>query len=107
MSIYELIDKLIEREGGYVNDPDDSGGETKYGIAKRYYPDLDIYNLTKDQARQIYFDDYYVKNKVAMLPDHLREIYFDMTVHMGYRCAVRILQQSINNHILIFKKPYN
>ena len=37
-----MIDRLIEREGGYVNHPRDPGGETKYGITKRTYPDLDI-----------------------------------------------------------------
>ena len=38
----EIIDKVIEHEGGYVNDPDDPGGETKYGIAKKSNPDVDI-----------------------------------------------------------------
>lgn len=32
MSAIEYINDLIEREGGYVYDPRDSGGETKYGI---------------------------------------------------------------------------
>ncbi len=31
---------VLEHEGGYVNDPDDAGGETKYGIAKRWYPNV-------------------------------------------------------------------
>ena len=41
-----MIDRLIEREGGYVNHPLDPGGETKYGITKRSYPDLDIQGLS-------------------------------------------------------------
>ena len=41
----EIIDKVIEHEGGYVNDPDDPGGETKYGIAKNSNPDVDIKDL--------------------------------------------------------------
>ena len=41
----EIIDKVIEHEGGYVNDPDDPGGETKYGIAKKSNPDVDIKTL--------------------------------------------------------------
>ena len=32
MSAVTYINELIEREGGYVNDPKDSGGETKFGI---------------------------------------------------------------------------
>ena len=46
-------------EGGYVNNPADPGGETKYGISKRAYPKLDIANLTLEQARDIYYRDYY------------------------------------------------
>ena len=37
---------VLENEGGYINDPNDPGGETKYGISKRSYPALDIKNLT-------------------------------------------------------------
>ena len=45
---------ILGSEGGYVNDPRDSGGETKYGIAKKFYPNLDIKNLTVEQAKAIY-----------------------------------------------------
>ncbi len=41
-------------KGGLVNDPNDPGGETKYGISKRAYPELDIANLTLEQAKGIY-----------------------------------------------------
>ena len=30
----EIIEKVLHHEGGYVNDPKDLGGETKYGITK-------------------------------------------------------------------------
>ena len=53
-----VLDDLIEREGGYVNDPDDPGGETKFGISKRAYPHLDIKNLTEEHAADIYYNDY-------------------------------------------------
>ena len=49
----EIIEKVLEHEGGYVNDPKDLGGETKYGITKRFYPDIDIKNLTIEQAKDI------------------------------------------------------
>ena len=42
----EIIEKVLAHEGGYVNDPKDLGGETKYGITKRFYPEADIKNLT-------------------------------------------------------------
>jgi lysozyme family protein len=54
--------EIIEVEGSvYTNDPDDPGGETKYGISKRAYPDLDIFNLTESQALEIYERDYWIK----------------------------------------------
>ena len=45
-----FIERVLVHEGGYVNDPRDPGGETKYGIAKRSYPGVDIRNLTRAQA---------------------------------------------------------
>ena len=44
------VKEILRHEGGYVDDPVDRGGETKYGISKRSYPDLDIANLTLEQA---------------------------------------------------------
>ena len=55
----EIIEVVLEHEGGYVNDPHDAGGETNFGIAKRWYPDVDIKNLTKEQAKKIYHQDYW------------------------------------------------
>lgn len=55
---FELV---IGSEGGYVNNPKDPGGETKYGISKRAYPELEIGTLTLEEAKQIYFKDYYTK----------------------------------------------
>ena len=48
----KIIEVVIKHEGGYVNDPNDLGGETKYGITKRFYPDVDIKNLTKNKPKQ-------------------------------------------------------
>lgn len=55
----KAITAVLNEEGGYVNDPDDPGGETKYGISKRYHPDVDIANLTIDKAKEIYRDEYW------------------------------------------------
>ena len=46
----EIIEVVLKHEGGYVNDPDDPGGETKYGISKKAYPDEDIKELTIERA---------------------------------------------------------
>jgi len=93
----EIIDSVLEHEGGYVNDPKDLGGETKYGITKRFYPDVDIKNLTKEDAKKIYYDDYWVRNKVPSLPDNLKYIYFDMCINQGRGTAVRVLQRAVNS----------
>ena len=93
----EIIEVVLEHEGGYVNDPDDPGGETNFGIAKRSHPDVDIANLTKEGAKEIYKAEYWDKNKVEKLPEHLRHIYFDMAVNMGRGRAGRIIQRAANN----------
>ena len=97
MSFDEIIKKVLEHEGGYVNDPTDLGGETKYGITKRFYPDVDIKNLTKEKAKEIYKRDYWDKNRVESLPQELWHIFFDMCVNMGRKTAVKILQRSAKN----------
>ena len=92
----EIIEVVLHHEGGYVNDPDDPGGETNFGIAKRSHPDVDIKNLTKDGAKEIYKEVYWDKNKVESLPENLRHIAFDMYVNQGKSRGVKILQQAAN-----------
>ena len=92
----EIIEVVLEHEGGYVNDPKDPGGETNYGIAKRSHPDVDIKNLTKEGAKEIYKEVYWDKNKVESLPEELWHIYFDMCVNQGKSRAVRIIQRAVN-----------
>lgn len=95
MKFEEAIGVILYHEGGYVNDPVDPGGETKYGISKRQYPNLDIKGLTSDEAKEIYYTDYWKKGKVEELPPMLRLPYFDMVVNMGKRRAVKILQRAL------------
>ena len=92
----EIIEVVLHHEGGYVNDPDDPGGETNFGIAKRSHPDVDIKNLTKDGAKEIYKEVYWDANKVESLPENLRHIAFDMYVNQGKSRGVKILQQAAN-----------
>ncbi len=92
----DIIEITLHHEGGYVNDPNDLGGETNFGIAKRFYPDVDIKNLTKDEASDIYRRDYWVRNRVEELPENLRHIFFDMCVNQGRGTAVKILQRACN-----------
>jgi len=93
----EIIEQVLKHEGGYVNDPIDAGGETNYGIAKRWYPNVDIKNLTKEQAKKIYHQDYWRPAKCDEVPKQLRHIYFDMCVNFGKKGAVKVLQQAANS----------
>jgi len=88
---------LIKHEGGYVSDPDDPGGETKYGISKRSYPNLDIKNLTLEQAKEIYRRDWWDKMGLDEVEDQaVATKLFDIAVNVGLRRAVRLMQMAIN-----------
>lgn len=86
------FDLLMINEGGYVNDPNDSGGQTKYGISKKAYPDLDIKNLTIAQAMEIYHKDYWDRCKCDYIPDALSVAVFDFAVNSGVKTAIKKLQ---------------
>lgn len=96
MTFENCIDKVLEHEGGYVNDPNDLGGETNFGISKKAYPDLDIKNLTRDEAKEIYRKDYWDRYKIELMPEALRYIYFDMVLNMGYGNAAKVMQRAAN-----------
>jgi hypothetical protein len=70
-------------DGGYTNDPVDPGGETKWGISKRYDPNLDIKNLTLDEAMKIYWKDYWLKAKCDEKDLALAVATFDSAVNCG------------------------
>jgi len=92
----EIIETVLAHEGGYVNDPTDLGGETNWGITKRFYPTVDIKNLTREQAKKIYHQDYWKPAKCDEIPPRLRHIYFDMCVNQGRGTAVKVLQRAAN-----------
>ena len=54
---------------GYVNDPRDPGGETKFGISKRAHPNEDITNLTYERALEIYKTEYWDAHQLDSKPD--------------------------------------
>lgn len=84
---------VIKEEGGYVNDPSDPGGETKYGISKRSYPKVDIKHLTLEQAAVIYKQDFYDKLKCDELPtDMIAQEVLEEAVNMGQKVATSFLQ---------------
>lgn len=85
--------EIINIEGGYSNDPDDPGGETKYGISKRSYPNVDIKNLTVQQAIDIYTKDFWNRNNIGAIQNQtVANLIFRFIVNSGQDTAVRILQ---------------
>ncbi len=91
----EAMEFVLKWEGGYVNDPIDPGGETNFGISKRKYPILDIKNLKKEQAINIYFHDYWVPAKCEMMNSPLSMVHMDCAVNSGIHQAAIILQRAI------------
>ncbi len=107
-SVTEIADEIIDREGGYVNDPDDPGGATRFGVTlhtmRRLGLDLtgdgtvsaaDVKRLSREQARDIYVTHYFHRPRIAALPEAVQASVFDMYVNAG-ASAVRILQRLLN-----------
>lgn len=86
---------IVGVEGGYVNNPTDPGGETKFGISKRAYPKVDIKNLTMAQAKDIYANDYWVPVRGDDMPWPLSLFLFDAAVNQGIDAAIPLLQKSV------------
>ena len=95
MNFDVAFDRLMDHEGGYVNDPNDPGGETKYGISKRSYPDEDIQGMTKDRAKQIFRRDFWDKVNADRLHDGVAWQAADFAYHSGPETAVRYLQRAL------------
>ncbi len=87
--------RLFEDEGGYDNDPDDPGGETKYGIDKRTYPNVDIKALTKGEAQAIYFRDWWTPYATMSLPVIVLAKMFNVAVNVGRGQANKFLQRAL------------
>lgn len=88
------IERVLTEEGGYVNNPRDPGGETKWGISKRMYPNVDIANLTRDDAKEIYRRDFWVPIGVG-LDDAHKFMVLDAAVNHGIGNAVRMMQRAV------------
>jgi lysozyme family protein len=92
----DVFNRLIGHEGGYTNDPNDPGGETKWGISKRVYPHLDIKNLTREDAKFIYYTDFWLRIDAKDLPDSVIFQLFDFAVNSGIGTAIRYFQRALD-----------
>ncbi|MEL7113998.1 MAG: holin-associated N-acetylmuramidase [Pseudomonadota bacterium] len=104
-SVRQIAEEIVAREGGYVNDPDDPGGATNFGVTihtmRRLKMDVDrdgdvdvqdVKLLTRDQAVDIFVRHYFNKPRIDLLPEALQASVFDMYVNAGGN-AVKILQR--------------
>ncbi|PVA11790.1 peptidoglycan-binding protein [Pelagivirga sediminicola] len=103
--VREIAREIVAREGGFVNDPDDPGGATKYGVTVHTMRRLgldptgdgkidaeDVHRLTAAEAEDIFVQHYYQRPGIGRLPQILRASVFDMYVNAGAN-AVKILQR--------------
>lgn len=91
----DIFHRVIGNEGGYKNDPQDPGGETNWGISKRSYPNLDIKNLTRNDAKFIYYRDFWKVIDADDLPQSVAYQLFDFAVNSGIQTAIRYFQRAL------------
>lgn len=90
---FELV---VGVEGGYVNDPNDPGGETIYGITRRDHPDLWVGGPpTLAQAKGRYMRDYWAPLSCGDMPWPLGALVFDAAVNQGVKKAAVTLQKAL------------
>ncbi len=103
--VRDIAAGIVDREGGYVDDPDDPGGPTKHGVTintmRRLGLDLDgdgdidrldVQRLTREDAITIFLEHYFDAPRIGALPEPLQPSVFDMYVNAG-SAAVRLLQR--------------
>jgi len=98
------VDVVLQREGGYSNDPADAGQETNFGISKRAFPEEDIPNLTEARAREIYRVFWWDRYEYWRLEDQkIATKVFDLSVNTGPSQAHKLLQRAVRastGHVL-------
>lgn len=99
----DTINHIIEIEGGYVNDPNDSGGETNYGVTEKVARDNGYYGkmieMPKEFAYNLYKKKYWDKlclDEIAALSEKVAIELADTGVNMGTGRAAEFLQRSLN-----------
>lgn len=95
MSFERALAFTLPYEGGLINDPNDPGGLTNFGISQRSYPSLDIKNLTIEDAKAIYERDFWKAACCDQLPENIGIAVFDTAVNQGVGVAVRLLQLAV------------
>jgi lysozyme family protein len=94
--VFEIAFRMaLSLEASPSNDPQDPGGFTKFGIAQSKHPDIDVSNLSLEQAKQIYREQYWDRMHCGVLPPGLAIAVFDCAVNQG-SIAAQLLQKALN-----------
>lgn len=117
MKFEDAYNKLIKYEGGYVNDPDDKGGETYKGIARNFHsnwegwqvidklktnPDYKKilnspnFNLLDNATKKFYKEKFWDIFESDELPYEIAEEIFEIAVNTGIARATIIIQTTCN-----------
>lgn len=98
-----LINQIIDVEGGYVDDPADSGGETNFGITKTAARAYGYLGPMRDMPREIAFDIYSSRYWGSVQADLMLQIseritaeIVDTGVNTGPQTAAKLLQRCLN-----------
>ena len=92
---HRAVQIILDHEGGYVDHPDDPGGATNFGISQRAYPLIDIKNLTKKEAVDIYRRDFWDACRCDEINWPLNLYLFDSAVNQGVGTAITTLQRTL------------
>ena len=96
----KAVNQIIKIEGGYVNNPKDKGGATKYGITEKVARQngyiYDIKNLTQIKAKEIYKKEYWDKVNQNEIHFNISFLLFDFAVNSGVKQAIKHLQAALN-----------
>lgn len=103
VTFQNAIDFTLNQEGGYVNDPHDNGGSTKYGITVdtlssyrgQACDDSDIRDLTLQEASEIYRKEYWDPLGCEILPPAIALVCFDSAVNSGVVTSAKWLQKAV------------
>jgi len=95
MSFEQAYAFVAEQEGGWANDENDYGGRTRFGISSRWHPDVDLDTLTREGARELMRERYWLRARCEYMPHGVNLIVFDQAVHDGPEDAVRTLQRVV------------
>lgn len=99
MSFDKAFAYTMKWEGGSkaTKDPDDPGGTTKYGISQRAHPNVDVENLTEDEAKAIYLNEYWIPLGCEYIGGVIAAKLFDAGVNVGIGRAAILAQQAFND----------